>query len=1184
MVDLRRPGWKKISPSPRHLVLRHGQRQLRKLPSPDTPIAEVKLLPGQERLFSSYVPGLEAGLHHIDVEQDMVADGQSMKQTTSHLFNVIGPRFALPDGALDSFYPPQGHADSAEVVPHMVFNDPTLPWERPASSVSGPDDATNTVPWLAVLLFTQDELRLGSSELSTMFAETSLGTNVKQSQTLAINMLASEIPKVQNASSAVVYDPDVDGADAKTDLVFLPSALFNPLFTHYDAQGKGVPGQKNGWVHPHRFLAHVRDIHLDGTATAATTDDETHAYSVVVCHRTGPLDITQPTTVVAHLVNIEGVEAMGWPVTQRHVAMSSLYSWDYTCLPPSSFSVADAFGQLGTSVNSLGPRLTQDDVDALQKAGAVGCRLASRIHDGFSMVRYRLQTGEVSSAFFRGPFTPGVVSFPDTTEKAPWPGTSNTGAKLQILDQEYNLMDVTYSAAWNLGKTLALADQTIATALSRVRTEIFDQAMKEAQQAAVKTWAADLGIPSPYRTREDVISSIAATVDKVRKLPKSGLLEHDPNGMVHRWFRPELPKLDLTYKGSEIDASIDPFLDSAAALVASTTDGKASNDESTPAAPYNEFNTPYSPDWAVVLKWVMDRYFLVNVPPHYLISDPSHLPGESVRFFNVDSAWVWAMVDGGLSLANHLDRSDDRFRNAIKGAINTYLTTPIPGLGYVPPVPTYGLLVRSALITKFPDMVVDLKGKDKTDTTTGPPEILRHQVLGQDTLLGLLRAAPEDPDFTSLLLREPPHQQYFSAAKEITPQTIEMDYQRVYTDDKADDPDSQKPIPYSDTRSDTSNPRGVNFIWGTTPTATMPTATMPTATDVRILNMENYASDVQLQLVDLFKPHPTWYTEPYPSAALMGIELNAPCWQLEVQLPYQDPPAAAAVAAAVAALAAAPARATPLTAAGGGRGGPATAPTGPPPQHAGVQPSIGCAPHPPFGQRNRAIPLRGGIDPAPHVRLPQITAPPGPSTRRGGTTTTQSPPSSSEEDDAPPQFTYLVYPVSAAAARQSRVPVLPNNTKQDLVFSIVLLTPPPPNTGPQDFQLQSLTFSVPLLGGCPAAEPQQPAPPLLIKDKKNGSYLGGVRMLSNMRFNVVAEVAADGSTLMLTVLPRAVKGWWPVGEIGDSSGDVSLLLSGVVVQDYSSETRIEIGVTESYHVPHREYREILAVDVVPSWY
>jgi hypothetical protein len=44
------------------------------------------------------------------------------------------------------------------------------------------------------------------------------------------------------------------------------------------------------------------------------------------------------------------------------------------------------------------------------------------------------------------------------------------------------------------------------------------------------------------------------------------------------------------------------------------------------------------------------------------------------------------------------------------------------------------------LVTKFPDMVVDLKGSDKADTT-GPPETFRHEILGQEALLGLLRSA-----------------------------------------------------------------------------------------------------------------------------------------------------------------------------------------------------------------------------------------------------------------------------------------------------------------------------------------------------------------------------------------------------------------------------------------------------------
>ncbi len=1146
VVDLRRPGWKKTQRSSRHLVFRHGRRQLRKLQatelggSSSTPAVGPVLSLGEEQIFSSYVPGLEAGLHTICAKQDIVADGQTLCKTTTHLFNVIAPRFALPDNAVDSFYPPRGHADRAEVVPHMVFNDPTLPWERTASTIFADDDATNTVPWLAVLLFTQDELRLSSSDLSTMFAATSLGTTAKQSSTLTINMLASEILDVKNSASGVVYDPEGDGADAKTDLIFVPSVLFNPIFTQYDGQGQPKPGQKNGWVHHHRFLSHLRHIHLDGTATAATTDDEDHTYSVVVGHRTGPLDITQPTTVVAHLVNIEGVEGMGWPVTQSYVAMSSLYSWDYTCLPPKSLNVADAFAQLGTSLNVLRPGLTQDDVKALQAAGAVGNRLNSRLNDGFSMVRYRTQTGEVSSAFFRGPFTPNTVTFP-ATEKPPWPAASTTGQKLQILDQQLNLMDLTYSAAWNLGKTLALADQTFAAALSRVRSQILDVAMKEAQESVIKAWAADLGIPSPYRTREDMVSTIAETIKRVRELPGSKLLQRDPNGMVRRWFRPEHPRLDLTYHGSEIDPIIDQYLASAAAIVASTTDGNGCS--ATPPTPYNEFNVPYSPDWAVVLKWAMDRYFLVNVPPHYLISNASHLPTESLRFFNIDPAWVWAMVDGGLSLANHLDQSDDRLRDAIKGAIKTYLNTQIPGHGYVPPVPTYGFFLRSALVTKFPDMIVDLTGTDKSDTK-GPPEILRHEILGQDVLLGLLRAAPASPNFTSLLLREPPHQQYFAAAADITAHTIEMDYQRVYTDPKANDPDRNKTVPYTDTRGGPSQPRGVNYIWGTT----------PTSTDVRILNVENYAGDVQKQLVKLFHSNPTWYTAPYASAALMGIEMNEPCWQLEVQLPYVDTAPSSISTESL----------TPSSASGHHQSPGVLLPLPPKRQHPPRKkatfpshPEIACAPHPTFTDRTRTrtIPLQQR-HPAPHTRLPRPgpltppARPAAPSNVVGGGT-----------PSGPPQFNYLLYPAGSAASGQSQIPMLPNSAKQDLVFSVVLT----PGTG-QDFQLTSLTFSVPLA----------PPRPLIAEGCDYRFSGGGVTMLANMRFVAVAQFSLDGTTLVLTVKPRSVSGSWPAAHVDE----VSFLLSGVVVQTYDGPTSVDVPVVESYR-PDRAFSHDLFVELVP---
>jgi hypothetical protein len=327
-----------------------------------------------------------------------------------------------------------------------------------------------------------------------MFEKTSLGTSVTQSETMSINVPVADIPNIANTASSVIYNSNINSSGAKADIILVPSALFSAVFTQYDANALPVGGQKGGYVQPFHFLSHVRYVNLAGTASASTTDDNDHAYSVVLGPRTSPLDITVPTTVVAHLVNIKGVESITpWPLatTSQYVAMTTLYSWAYTCMPPNSLDIKAAFRHLGALLRPLVPVLTPADETNLANGGAVGARIRARIEDGYSMLRYRLLTGEVSAAFVRGPFTLTTVKFPDG-KPGSWPATSTTGGLLQILDDQVNIIDLTYSAAWNLRRTLALSDSSFNRALFRVRKQIFDEGMKLAQIAAIKAKAKTL--------------------------------------------------------------------------------------------------------------------------------------------------------------------------------------------------------------------------------------------------------------------------------------------------------------------------------------------------------------------------------------------------------------------------------------------------------------------------------------------------------------------------------------------------------------------------------------------------------------------------------------------------------------------------------------------------------------------
>jgi hypothetical protein len=121
---------------------------------------------------------------------------------------------------------------------------------------------------------------------------------------------------------------------------------------------------------------------------------------------------------------------------------------------------------------------------------------------------------------------------------------------------------------------------------------------------------------------------------------------------------------------------------------------------------YNEFNKvgENNSDWTIVHQWISEKLYLTNIPAHVLIPDPSFLPEESLRFFQIDDAWLDCLIDGALSVANHLERDDDRIRLELKQVYNDYLKNTVADTGVVPQIPGYGFILRSQIVKVMPDM------------------------------------------------------------------------------------------------------------------------------------------------------------------------------------------------------------------------------------------------------------------------------------------------------------------------------------------------------------------------------------------------------------------------------------------------------------------------------------------------
>lgn len=708
--------------SPRHLTLRHSRRTVyneRKKNGQTMPGEEddgPDLLPGEERLNSFWSPSLMAGPEYtIAAEQTVTAPtvDKPLLLAAKQPFTVDAPRFSLSEGSVYSKYPPPGYPDENRILPHIVLSDPHLPWERIGSPSTEPiPDERSRVPWLVLFSFMQDELKREPGSLKGI-------GQFKQTSTLSIKMKVGDMRAITNATNPIT-DADFPGVNENTgEFIFIKPDLFKSLSSTFDKDNKRVE-KENPDTQQYKFLSHVRKVNTTGMAVGGTED--VGIFSIVVGNRSGPLHNKAPAALAVHLLSIEGVEKMRFPDAEKdYVSLCSLHSWNYTVMPPNTLNVYDTFVALGSSLSVLRP--PRELIDPLNGGDRVQDRLGKRLEDGYSLVKYRLQTGEPTMAFYRGPLTPVVVP-----RNPHFDTCSNSGQNFQTLDQQLGIIDMAY-----IGRVLAAGDQSFTSALTRFRNAIHAAAIKKAKLDAI----ADAEAGTGFRTHEDVLRDMKSTVKKLNSIHRPHLNDDDDHqdpgtegtlpclAPEDRWFRPRLSKKrypPLSLENSKLSDSYAECAKDTALHLAMAKDG----------AVYDETNSPVSTDWMVILAWVMDRMFLSGVPAHYLLSDPSHLTPESLKFSYIDPNWVDAMIDGALSLGN--EKGTDMDRAAIKCAINRYVEHLPPEQKHRPQIPTYGFYLRSDVVTMFPDLRVETLPPHDSERPEKAP-LLRHEIVADGVMM-----------------------------------------------------------------------------------------------------------------------------------------------------------------------------------------------------------------------------------------------------------------------------------------------------------------------------------------------------------------------------------------------------------------------------------------------------------------
>jgi hypothetical protein len=646
--------------------------------------------PGDLKFYDNDTPGLTGGNYWISVTHSLTEKGAALNPPTDPLgaaqeFVVSAPQFTLPADDIISLHPPDSATGRfGEQLPHVVFREPALPWERMM--------AEKTIPWLALLVFTEDEL-VGPPT-----------SPVRGNSTSVQNFLMPEPSEPTVYRAGIVREDDV-GAGSACTYIKMTTATFTAVTPRLDEA---------------RFLAHCRQANISDKATQNLDPDG--FFSVVVANRfpaTPAAQATAPKKNIVHLVSLEGLGAVlvDNPAfgSCTHVALISLASWTFQCLPDHA---EDFRGLLKAIVGSemSGTDYVPDNlwlrlpVPALANgAGEDRVQVVQRLSNGFVPLAYHTRSGETTFAWYRGPLAPALTA--PVVKKCPFL-TADAAIAYQ---KSWGVFDMSLATAWNAGRSAALSDKAFGQSLFDFRRrahDITDQLLHRLQskyfsQDQIDGLSHDTTVQDEFLSvlHADLLKAIGAAPPKdPTPVQAAATTAADPKAAVAEFLAdPALQKKIVALVKDDLDR---------------------------------------------VAQWLAKLLLLYPLPFNLLVPDARMLPVESLRFFYVDNNWTGALLDGALSIG--LESSRQTFfhtathgllQSAARDAAAVYRQSVI---GSKPPPAEEnlgeisGFLLRSGLVSGWPNLAVRPYLK-----SGGMLKILRMDHLSPNVLLCMFWGVPD---------------------------------------------------------------------------------------------------------------------------------------------------------------------------------------------------------------------------------------------------------------------------------------------------------------------------------------------------------------------------------------------------------------------------------------------------------
>ena len=408
---------------------------------------QTNLKTGEVKFYNNYLPTLPAGDYKVTLTQEVEGDSLDKKTyTREQAFEVAGPRFRLPEGEIHSVYPPaNGQDDYKGVLPQITFRKRTLPWERAVNS-KAEDTEGFEVPWMALLLFEEEELMVSRK-------------NRKNStRTRAVSRKTSELinPSGNTYLSPIGLKSGL-GDEAECYTIDISVATF-----------KDIVPKANELA----YLTHVREVNTDDKEFLGMHADGW--FSVMLSNRlpkTPPVESVEPGSLeekkginfarnIVHLVSLEGFipyledkNALA-NSSKGRVRLASLASWEFYCKPPK-----EAFTKL---MENLDEGLLKMNIPINTHQSEQHAYLKNTLDGGYIPLQYNTRNGEKTMAWYRGPLIPVINKYSPKLEDE---DVFFSGEASMIYDDKRGLFELSQAVAWQIGRLLALNDAHFANHL-----------------------------------------------------------------------------------------------------------------------------------------------------------------------------------------------------------------------------------------------------------------------------------------------------------------------------------------------------------------------------------------------------------------------------------------------------------------------------------------------------------------------------------------------------------------------------------------------------------------------------------------------------------------------------------------------------------------------------------------------